>query len=234
VTLEPLCCAHCNAAVPLLDAKQFTCPYCKAAVHVPAEYRELFAVHERELATRHQLEQRFVAVATPPRRRVDVAAVLLVLLLPAVAAIAWVSLARYQPSIVGLFIFAIVPAVLPGAVLWTWSAAVHATIVRFQLALACDPPAHDGAPPSCRTCGAPLHLEAGAISAHCAYCGTDSLIDHAAAAVRRLATRLRSELRTLDQAIEALRVRKRLVVAGIAVVAAMLGGLVLAVLHFIR
>lgn len=230
MTLEPLRCTHCNAAVPLLDATRFSCPYCKAAVTVPAAYRELFVVHERELAVRHQLEQRFVAVTTPPRRSVDRAAVLLVLLLPALAAIAWVSLARYQPSIVGLFAGAIVPALVPGAVLSTWSAAVHATIVRFQLALACDPPANEGEPPRCRGCGAPLHLERDAISAHCAYCGTDSLIDH----VPGLASRLRSELRTLDEAIVALRVRKRLLIAGIVVAAVMLAGLVLAVLHFIR
>jgi len=79
-----------------------------------------------------------------------------------------------------------------------------------------------------------LRARRRAISAHCAYCGTDSLIDHASDVARRIGSRLRDELRTLGQAIEALRVRKRLLVGGIVVVAALLGALVLAVLHFIR
>jgi LSD1 subclass zinc finger protein len=234
VTLEPLRCAKCNAAVPLLGAKHFTCPYCNADVHVPHDYRALFAVHERELAARRELEQRFAAVARPPRRWVDRAAVLLLFIVPSLAPTVWVHFARDQPSIVGLFAGLIVPGVLPGAIVWMWSLAVHATIVRFQLALACDPPANKGEPPRCRGCGAPLHLESGAISAHCAYCGTDSLIDHAAAAARRIGSQLHSELRTLGQAIEALHVRKRLIVGGIAVVAVLAAALSLAVLHFIR
>ena len=234
MSLEPLECPRCGAPVPLLDAERFACPYCRAHVDVPAAYRELFAVHARELAARHELEQRYIAVATPPPRRVDLAAAVLVLLAPAAAASGCVAIAGHPISIVSLFVLAIVPALLPGTALWVWSAAVHATIVRFQLALACDPPAREGGPARCRHCGAPLELAAGAISAHCAYCGTDSLIDHAAEAARRLGTKLRGELRTLADAIAALRVRRRLLVGGVAVATLLLGGLVVALLAALR
>lgn len=228
MSLEPLRCTHCGAAVPLLHGASFSCPYCAAKVVVPAAYRELFAAEAQEASARRELEQRFAAVATAPRRRVDAIAAVLVLLLPAAAVATWIGLAVEPPGLPRLFALAIVPALLPGTAISVWSASVHATIVRFQLALSCEPPERAGGPSRCRQCGAPLALEPGAISAHCAYCGTDSLTDHVAAAARRLQTALRAELRTLGDAIVALRVRRRLLVAGAAIAVLLLGGLVAA------
>jgi predicted RNA-binding Zn-ribbon protein involved in translation (DUF1610 family) len=231
VTLEPLCCEKCDAPVPLSDATRFACPYCKATVHVPAPYRELFEAHAKELATRHELEQRYAAAAKPPSRRIDRCAILLVLLAPAIAAATWVMLA-HTTSALGAFVFGIVPALVPGTMLSVWSASVHATIVRFERALGADPPDRAGGVPRCRECGAPLAPQPGAISAHCAYCGTDSLIgaETAVAMTHRLETALRKELRTLADAILALRLRRRLVVGGAAAAVGLLAALVLVIL----
>lgn len=226
MSLEPLRCAACGAAVPLLHGVAFACPYCRAHVHVPSEYRVLFDAHAREQAAHAELERQFAVVARPPPRWLDRLAVALVLLGPAVVAVTAVKLASHPLTIVPLFAYAIVPALVPGTGLWVWSATVHATIVRFQLALAADPPPASGGPPCCRQCGAPLQLAPGAIAAHCAYCGTDSLIDHVAAAARRLQSALRAELRTLGQAAKALRVRRRLLVGGVAVAMVLLGAFV--------
>ncbi len=230
MTLDPLRCTHCGAAVPLLRGEPFACPYCRGRVHVPPPYHALFVAHAQEAEARHALEQRYTRVARPPRRRLDQAAVGLVLVAPPVLAALWVVVARVPPSAVGVFAGAIVPALLPGLALGIWSAAVHATLVRFELALAALPPEDDGGPPRCRICGAPLALAAGAISARCAYCGSDSLIGHVAEATRVLANKLRDELRTLGHAIAALRIRRRLLVGGAAAAAVLLAALVLVVL----
>ena len=234
MSLEPIRCTACGAALPLLHGAAFACPFCGAHVAVPAAYRDLFAVHAREEAAHHELEQRYAAVARPPPRWLDHLAVLLVLCGPAIAGASCVRLSADAMTIVPLFAYAIVPALVPGTGLWIWSAAVHATIVRFQLALAADPPATSGGPPRCRQCGAPLALAAGAIAAHCAYCGTDSLTDHVASATARIESTLRGELRTLADAAAALRVRRRLLVAGVTLAMLLLGAFVAELLGHIH
>jgi DNA-directed RNA polymerase subunit RPC12/RpoP len=223
MTAAPLRCAKCHAPVPLASSHAFSCPFCGARVTVPADYRQLFELHAQEAETRKTLEHDYASAARPPSRRIDIVAALLVLVAPSLAAGIWVARSEHALRIASVFAGVIVPALLPGVALWIWSASVHATIVRFQLALACDLGAD--AHPLCRVCGAPLATPAGAIFARCAYCGSDSLIADVTRATRSLRTRLREDLRTLAEAIIALRIRRRLLVAGIAVAAAGLAAL---------
>lgn len=230
MTPEPLRCHHCGAAVPLLHGNAFACPYCRAKLDVPAPYRELFRVHAQETHARHELETNFQTVSAPPARWIDRVALALVLFAPSIVVAVTVAFSHHARNVIDLFVFAIIPAMLPGAAIWIWSASVHATLVRFRYALAALPPESDGGPLHCRLCGAPLELAANAISARCAYCGTDSLIEHVTEAVRAFTTVLCDELRTLDQAIVALRIRKRVLVAGAAVAIILFAALVLAVI----
>lgn len=214
VAVEPLLCHACGSPVPLRAGHHVTCPACRASVAIPARYQALWAERGLADAARHELETRYASAARVPARWVDRLAVALVLALPALAVVAWMSVAARSPDSVTLFTEAIVPAMLPGTALWLWSGAVHATIVRFQLALAARAPADDGGPSRCRHCFAPLDVPADAVLVRCAYCGTDHLRSDVTAATRRAELAVGAELRTLDQATVALRRRRRLIVAG--------------------
>ncbi len=47
---------------------------------------------------------------------------------------------------------------------------------RLQAALAAKPPERKGGPATCRSCGAPLTVESGALGVRCIYCGSDNLV----------------------------------------------------------
>ena len=219
--LQPLQCPHCGAFIALADTPELTCAYCKQPFEAPPRYRALFREHRLEAHVQRELEKRLQHLSRPPRRWADLVSFVLVLLLPALAAyLAMRNLPRFDP--VMLFAAVIVPAALPGSALFAWSTAVHTTIVRFQLALACDAPERPGGPVRCRNCGAALCVEPGAYSARCLYCGTDSLLLDVTVIARRLHTQLRQELHTLEDAVAALRRRRRLLVGGIALSASVL------------
>jgi DNA-directed RNA polymerase subunit RPC12/RpoP len=212
--LELLRCHACGAAVPLRAADHTTCPYCQASVPVPKRYRHVLAERAHEAAVRHELEERYSSAARPPARWIDVLAIALVLALPAIAAGAWMAVARRAAASISLFTFAIVPGMLPGTALWLWSAAVHATIVRFQHALTCRPPERPHGPNCCRICGAPLDVPADALSVRCPYCASDNLVADVTPIERRIVDALADDLRTLDAAAAALRLRRRLLRGG--------------------
>src|SRR5262249_16436921 len=115
------------------------------------------------------------------------------------------------------------PGLLPGALVWLWAAAVGATVVDLQHALAAAPPAKPGAPPACRECGAPLVVETGAIASTCAYCGTDSLVADVGRAEAD-AGRKAAE-RTLAEAAGALARRRRMLALGLLGLFVGVGGL---------
>lgn len=216
---EPIHCTKCNAPLPLLAARSFACPNCGAHVAVEARYKQLYETNVLEAKAHEELEARYARVSRVPSVRFDAIAIALVLLGPAIA----VSATGRGSSPIDLFTFVIIPALLPGTALWMWSAAIHATVVRFRLALAAHE--HDDKP-CCRQCGAPLAVNATAIFARCAYCGTDSLVTELSKAVSALDKVLRSELKTIAEAITALAYRRRLVIAGIAIVLGVFGVLV--------
>jgi len=220
MTAAPIHCTRCNAPLPLLAARSFACPNCGAHVAVEARYQHLYETNVLEAKAHEELEARYARVSRVPSVRFDALAIALVLFGPAIVA---ATARRAAGSPIDLFTFAIIPALLPGTALWMWSAAIHATVVRFRLALAARK--HDDKP-CCRECGAPLAVRGAAIFARCAYCGTDSLVTELAAAVSALDQALRGELKTIADAITALVYRRRLVIVGIAIVLVVLAALV--------
>ena len=226
MSAEPIRCTKCDAPLPLLAATSFDCPHCGAHVAVPARYKHLYETNVLEAKAQAELEAHYVRVSRVPSRRFDVLALALVLLGPAIAAATWMHTTAHPPTPIDLFTFAIIPALLPGTALWMWSAAIHATVVRFRLVLAARKPKDKASPPCCRECGAPLAVKDGAIFARCGYCGTDSLVAELSDAVSALDEALRRELKTIAEAIIALVYRRRLVIAGIAIVLGVLAALV--------
>ena len=226
MTSEPILCTRCGASVPLLAPTSFDCPYCGASVPVSAQYKPLFETNVLEAKTHRELERTFSRVARVPSRTFDLLAIGLVLVAPAMVAAAWMKSAAHPPSAIDLFTLAIIPGLLPGTALWMWSAAIHATVVRFQLALAARAPKDTKSPPCCRKCGAPLAVTSDAIFARCAYCGTDSLVTQLADALTALDRALRDELKTMAETVKALLYRRRLVTGGVAIVLGVLIALV--------
>lgn len=224
--LEPLRCKQCGGTVPLRAASEVPCPFCGNRVPIPDKYHQFLVDDE----TRVETEKRFRDVTRVPRARVDYAAAALVLLLPALAAAIPMLLTHHPISAFTIFAAAVVPSLLPGTGLWIWSSSIHATVARFQLALTCKPPELKGGPARCRECDGPLYVAPGALSATCGYCGADNLVANIAGAARRLHTALREQLRTLADAVAALRTRRRLIIAGVVVAAVLLAALDLAVL----
>ena len=223
MTAHPIHCAKCNAPLPLLAATSFDCPHCGAHVAVQARYKHLYETNVLEAKAHDELEARYARVSRVPSGRFDALAIALVLFGPALAAAVWMHASAHPPTAIDLFTFAIIPALLPGTALWMWSAAIHATVVRFRRVLAARK--HDDKP-CCRECGAPLAVGSAAIFARCAYCGTDSLVTELSDAVGALDDALRRELRTIAEAITALVYRRRLVIAGVAIVLGVLAALV--------
>jgi WD40 repeat protein/DNA-directed RNA polymerase subunit RPC12/RpoP len=66
VSVTPLPCPSCGAAVPLGDGDTVVCPYCNTTVPIPKVHRELRATRRQELANRRQAEEAFAQLGTPP------------------------------------------------------------------------------------------------------------------------------------------------------------------------
>jgi hypothetical protein len=82
-------------------------------------------------------------------------------------------------------------------------ASARARELRLQLT------ASGGEKPSCRSCGAPLGIQAEDCFARCAYCGTDSLVALDAPRERELASQIRVAQRTAAEAVTAIAERAR-------------------------
>lgn len=219
--LTPLRCPACDGPVPLVDAATTPCASCGAVVTLPAAHVEALRAATAAAAARAAALPAWRAVATPRSPRLATAGVALVVVLPVIATVIATVLPSPPWARLEVLALAAVPAIGPGAALYLWVHAVNATVVRVADALVAAPPAAGTSAPSCRRCGAPLTLAPDAIAATCAYCGTDSLVDRPPLATLR--SRLHDTLATLDQAVAALRGRRRALAAGGAAVVLALG-----------
>jgi len=217
VNLVPLQCHACGGDVPLVAAPATRCVYCGASVAIPREHVEALALHAEARALRVSVEprwRRMTAEASPWTEWIAVG--LALLLPPSISAVAAFATASPLPTVDGL-VFVAVPALAPGGVLWVWAIASRATAQRLHGALGAAPPKRAGGNPTCRSCGAPLPLEPGAVAATCAYCGVDSIVDAAARRPARAA--LGAEVRTLRDALRTYRMRVTLLGFGLAALA---------------
>lgn len=126
------------------------------------------------------------------------------------------GLLRLDTSVV--FAGLVLPALAPGVALWAFTATARQLGAEFTAALAAAPPSSAGRPPGCRSCGAPLALESSgaglpALSATCAYCGTDSLVN--TVPLRAVRSQRYAATAALGEAIRGLRRRRVLLALGI-------------------
>ena len=210
--LRPLSCHACGGQIPLTGQASTQCPYCSAVVSVPAEYAHAVELQARAAQLRRSLEPQWQSLTRPRAGATEWLAAALVLLLPPLAS---VLAAALSPSPLGpdeVVLLVGIPALLPGGAIWVWAIASRATVLRLGQALAASPPKKAGAAPGCRSCGAPLAVEPGALGATCGYCGTDSMVVGVALTAAR--SRLRDKLRTFDDALRTLRARRILMGLG--------------------
>jgi len=230
MSLEPLRCAGCGSPAPLAARPSVACPACAREVAVPADYLAAARLHEAGVAARAAAESVFARLLRPAPWTGPAGLALLALAPPAATLAANLLLPDRAPA--ALFGVATLPALLPGAALWTWSAAAGATARPYREALAAAPPPRGSSAPGCRSCGAPLDAAPGALSATCLYCGTDSLLERLP--LGELGAALRGTLTDLRSAVGALRRRRLALALGLGaaalLVAALSAAVVLAVL----
>jgi LSD1 subclass zinc finger protein len=218
--LSPVKCTGCAAPLPLaIPAPEVRCPHCSTANALPAAYVEAAALRKREAEARRQAEPLWRALEGGAPTWSRPAALALIVVLPPVATlVAWL-IPRLELGAVAVTAAVSLPALLPGAALWVWASAVAGTTLRFKAALAAR---GDGSTPACRTCGAPLAPEPGALAATCGYCGSDSLLEKIP--VSELARSLGEAVTTLEDAARKLRTRRATIGLGAFGLALLVGG----------
>ncbi|HEY2745066.1 MAG TPA: hypothetical protein VGL86_10605, partial [Polyangia bacterium] len=197
--LSVLTCSACAAPVPLSRDAEARCPFCGAAMAMPAAYRAALDVAEREVAADALTHQAFATLGRPPSALMramatltgGVGRVLLTALLVFILVVHlfntaidhagawlhvnardWLSHAEQALVIFGSG-FVAFGAILALALFGRRRAV---DLGRLQRALAAHPPARPGGPARCRDCGAPLSVPPNALGVRCAYCKCDNLV----------------------------------------------------------
>lgn len=214
MSLATLHCERCGAAVPLRAADTIACRHCNAPVTIPEQWRLAAEAHAAAERVRREVEPRWQALTTGVDRRVEIAAMLLLAVLPPLST--WLAQSQWLPpptpaENLGHIAF---PALLPGALLWLWTTTVNAAVLRVRRALGARQEDTSGEL-GCRNCGAPLAPESDAPTATCLYCGTDSVVRDLPLAAHSVAARDLA-LRTLDEAVRVVRRRRVNLALGIA------------------
>jgi len=225
MALDPLLCPGCSAPVPLVAGTSGTCPNCKASYPIPDTYQAL-----RDEANANAKKPEGLALAkalgTPPPLLIRAFAVFsstwFVMLglgfwiaagfAVSMRAMPWIGrhffhvntydvLSAGRTMQLGFFLpFA---TLVIGFTLTSW--ARKRGIVRggLQSALAAAPPVRPGGPKNCHRCSAPLAPQPGALTARCAYCQADNLVEMPPDWVRQMkaqAKRLEKEVDTAHEA----------------------------------
>ena len=174
--LKPIICESCGGAVPLLDAVERPCPYCRKPVLTPPQYLEALGATREAARARALAEPKWKRLASGSSSLWEImGAAAMVVVPPMLTAFAHgIRPALASAAVLSLFTL---PAIIPGAVVFLWGVTANATRERYRTLLAAQPPPKEGQLPGCRQCGAPLDLSEGALSSTCLYCGTDSLVD---------------------------------------------------------
>ncbi|HEY0252471.1 MAG TPA: hypothetical protein VGC41_13140 [Kofleriaceae bacterium] len=199
MALDPLQCPACSAPVPLVAGDHGTCPSCGATYPIPDTYQ---ALRDEAAANARKPEALALAKAlgTPPPAIIRAFAVFSSTTFVVIGLGFWVFLGMLASSLATPFIgkhvfhvntydvltearkmqlLMVVPfgALVIGFTLSAW--ARRRGIVRggLQSALAARPPERANGPKTCHRCSAPLAPEPGALTARCAYCQADNLIE---------------------------------------------------------
>lgn len=199
MAVDPLQCAACAAPVPLVDGDHGTCPNCGAQYPIPETYR---ALRDEAAAAARKPEALALAKALgkPPPAIIRMLAVFsstaFLFLGMGFFIAAGVTLSIWLMPWLGRHLFHVLTydvlsanrqmqlsIVVPfgllviGFTVASWARKSGITLGGLQAALAAAPPAKPGGPKTCRQCGAPLAPAAGALTARCAYCQADNLVE---------------------------------------------------------
>jgi predicted RNA-binding Zn-ribbon protein involved in translation (DUF1610 family) len=221
--LKPLKCGNCGGSPPLVAATSTPCPFCSVTVAIPDEYARAAQARASSDEARMKAEPIWRLLSGGiPKVFIYVGAILMVILPPVATGLGHLLPETPLASAQILAIFAL-PAILPGGLVFTLAGALRTIGRPYKIALGARPPEKEGFPPGCRTCGAGLKVTSHALSASCAYCGTDSIVEGISAKRERAA--LSGSLRSLGDAVRALRRRWAWTVLGILGAFALIGGL---------
>lgn len=222
-SLTPLSCSACGGAVPLVAGERTTCPYCAAAVEIPAAYRELRDAERTLDADQREGHALALALARVPSAPVRMLAmfdsawflffglgfwlaagvVVGVLVPPIIGRWFGVSTIDVLDERAEAWLAMVLPlATFALGVLGAGWARKRA-IVRggLQVLLAARAPERAGGPERCRQCGAALAVGAKDTAVGCPYCGTENLVNMPAAWV----VRMRSHASALGREVAAAR-----------------------------
>jgi len=228
MSLAPIFCNGCGAPLPLaIPQPQVNCPYCSAVNALPQEYVAAAAMRQKESAARAAAEPLWQKLGEKPSEGAELAGGFAVIFLPPLATLLGYFLKRPDVDAATLTAVFTLPAIVPGAGLWLWAAAVKATTSGLRAQLAARPLQGKGGNKGkdalgCRNCGATLSFSEGALSATCGYCGTDSLVQ--AVPKMQIKAKMQQALRGLDEAVELLRKRRTVLGLGVAGLSVLIAG----------
>jgi len=199
MALDHLLCPGCAAPVPLVGGDHGTCPSCGASYPIPDTYQ---ALRDEANATARKPEALALAKALgkPPPLLIRAFAVFssawFVMIglgfwiaggmVVSVRAMPWIGRHVFHVNTydvlsesrqMQLMLLLPIGTLVIGFTLTSW--ARKRGIVRggLQSALAATPPAVPGGPKTCHRCAAPLAPEPGSLTARCAYCQADNLVE---------------------------------------------------------
>jgi LSD1 subclass zinc finger protein len=231
MALDPLQCPQCSAPVPLVAGAEGTCPSCGSRYPIPETYQ---ALRDEAAANARKPEAQALAKALgkPPPMVVRGFAMfsspLFVMfglgfwiaagILVGARGIPWIGRHVFHVNTydvlsgsrqMQLMMLLPIGTLVVGLTLSSW--ARKRGIVRggLQAALAATPPTRPGGPMVCHRCAAPLAPESGALTARCAYCQADNLVEMPQAWVVRMRAQAKSLTTEIEGAAQAWSNEKR-------------------------
>lgn len=225
MALDPLQCPQCSAPVPLVAGQNGTCPSCGSLYPIPETYQAL-RDEAAAIARKPEAQALAKALGKPPPLLIRAFAMfsspLFVMfglgfwlaagIIVSVRAMPWIGRHVFKMNAYDVLsgsrqlqVSLLLPigTLVIGLTLASW--ARKRGIVRggLQAAIAAAPPTRPGGPKVCHRCAAPLAPESGALTARCAYCQADNLVEMPPSWVVRMraqAKRLNTEIEGAAQA----------------------------------
>lgn len=227
VDIAVLQCAACGAPLALGHADTATCGRCGASTEIPAAHRALRDAAGWDDQARRAAEAALHGFDRPPGlplralawlSALPFAAIFILFGVPlffldlvlAVKLSAWLADLLGWPG--GIDGSPMLLTAMMGLVLWAMTI-VPAFLAAYGgrrvtarslllAALAARPPQHPGGPASCRSCGAPLTIDAGALVARCDYCAAENALQVAPARLAAAHAQTGSLTRTMQEAAQ--------------------------------
>jgi LSD1 subclass zinc finger protein len=220
--LDPLQCAACAAPVPLVAGEHGICPSCGASYPIPSTYQAL-----RDEASANARKPDALALAKalgkPPPALVQACAMfdstwfllgglgfwIAAGMTSSMLAMPWIGRHLFHINTYDVLAEArafqlslLVPlgTLAIGFTLTDWARKRGVVRGGLQSALAATPPTRSGGPKICHRCGSPLAPDLGALTARCAYCQADNLVEMPARWVEGMRAQAKGLVKEVDAA----------------------------------